>query len=173
MDEGLLMSVNTANRSQSRQLLVRQVDVPAAARTRSTLPRIDYEDAFLVETGPVGGRTGEQWARAMLEDAPASMKRQLRWGWFAIGLKLGGPAPDQSVLGWELRSSTPEFALLGAPSRLGLTGQLLFEPGRDGLIFATFVQLANPIARAAWAAIESRHRRVVPHLLTQARLRQT
>jgi len=31
---------------------VRPVAVPPAARTLGTLPHIDYEDAFLVETGP-------------------------------------------------------------------------------------------------------------------------
>jgi hypothetical protein len=152
---------------------VRQIEVPAAARTRSTLARIDYEDAFLVETGSAGHRTGEQWARATLEDAPVAMRRRLRWGWFALGLKLGEAPPDRSVLGWEIRSSTPDFVLLGVPSRLGLRGQLLFESQPDALLFATFVQHQNPIARATWAAITSRHRRVVAHLLKQARLRQT
>jgi hypothetical protein len=41
---------------------------PLAARALSTLCHVDYEDAFLVETGPAQDRTGEQWARAILED---------------------------------------------------------------------------------------------------------
>ena len=80
-----------------------QVAVPPAARTLSTLAHIDYEDAFLVEIGPAQDRTGEQWARAILEDAPIIMRRALRWSWFALGLQLGSTRSDRHVLGWELR----------------------------------------------------------------------
>jgi hypothetical protein len=97
--------------------------VPAAARALGTLPRVDYEDAFLVEIGPTHGRTGEQWAPAILEGAPMGMRRRLRWGWFALGLQLGSTRSDQLVLGWEVRRSTPDFALLGASSRLGLPAE--------------------------------------------------
>jgi hypothetical protein len=31
------------------------------------------------------------------------------------------------VLGWEVRRSSPDVALLGASGRLGLSGELLFE----------------------------------------------
>jgi len=40
---------------------VRQVTPPPAARALSTLCHVDYEDAFLAETGPAQDRTGEQW----------------------------------------------------------------------------------------------------------------
>jgi hypothetical protein len=56
---------------------VRQVTLPSAARTLSTLSHVDYEDAFLVETGPAQDRTGEQWARAILEGAPTSTRNTL------------------------------------------------------------------------------------------------
>ena len=68
---------------------VRQVPLPPAARALSTLPRVDYEDAFLVETGPAQDRTAEQWARAILEDAPASTRNALSRGWSRLGLRLG------------------------------------------------------------------------------------
>jgi hypothetical protein len=147
---------------------VRQVKMPPAARTRSTLPHIDYEDAFLVKTGAAQERTGEQWARATLEGAPAIVARKLRWGWFALGLKLGSARSDRFVLGWEVRHSTPDFALLAASSRLGMPAELLFERQQDTLFFATFVQQRNAIARAIWAAVEPMHRQVVPYLLERA-----
>lgn len=56
---------------------VRQVTLPPAARALSTLAHVDYEDAFLVETGPAQDRTGEQRARAILEDAPVSTRNAL------------------------------------------------------------------------------------------------
>ena len=59
---------------------VRQVTPPPAARALSTLCHVDYEDAFLVETGPAQDRTGEQWALAILEDAPMSTRNALSRG---------------------------------------------------------------------------------------------
>jgi len=46
---------------------------------------------------------------------------------------------------------TPAFVVLAAGSRIGMPGELLFmrEPG--GLLFATFVQQKNCVARAVWA----------------------
>ena len=123
---------------------VSQVAVPPSARALSSLPRIDYEEAFLVETGPTHGRTSEQWARAVLEDAPSETRHALRWGWFALGLKHGPTRSDRFVLGWEIRRSTPDLALLGSDSRIGMPAELLLERRQDKLLFATFLQHKNP-----------------------------
>jgi hypothetical protein len=150
---------------------VRQVTLPPAARALSTLSHVDYEDAFLVEAGPAQDRTGEQWARAILEDAPMSTRKALSKGWSALGLRLGSTQSDEYVLGWEVRYTTPDVALLGASGRLGLCGELLFEREQHTLLFATFVQLENRIARGLWAGIAPRHLQVVRDLLEQASCR--
>jgi hypothetical protein len=147
---------------------VRQVTLPPAARALSTLSHVDYEDAFLVETGRIQDRTGEQWARAILEGAPMSTRNALSRGWSALGLRLGSTQSCRFVLGWEVRRSAPDVALLGASGRFGLSGELLFERQQHTLLFATFVQLENHIARAVWAGIAPRHRQVVRDLLEQA-----
>jgi hypothetical protein len=147
---------------------VRQIAVPLAARARTTFSRVDYEDAFLVDTGSVTDRSGEEWARAVLEGAPADTRRDLGTGWFALGLRLRSIGSDRSVLGWEIRHSTPDFALLGASGRLGISGELLFERQPNGLLFATFVRLGNPPARLIWTGVAPRHRVVVRQLLTRA-----
>jgi len=147
---------------------VRQVTLPLAARALSTLSRVDHEDAFLVGTGPAPDRTGEQWARAILEDAPMSTRNALSKGWSALGLRLSSTQSDRFVLGWEVRRSTPDVALLGASGRLGLSGELLFECQQRTLLFATFVQLENRITRALWAGIAPRHRQDERDLLEQA-----
>jgi hypothetical protein len=147
---------------------VRQVALPPGARALSTLSHVDYEDAFLVETGPAQDRTGEQWARAILEDAPMSTRKALSRGWSTLGLRLGSTQSDRFVLGWEILSSTPDVALLGASGRLGLSGELLFECQQHTLLFASFVQLENRIARGLWGRIAPRHRQVVRDLLEQA-----
>jgi hypothetical protein len=140
---------------------VRQVAVPAAVRALSTLDRVDYADAFRVEVEDVRSRTAEEWARAVLEDAPLAVRGQLLSGWSSLGLKIGGG----SVLGWHVRSSTPDVLLLGAGSRIGMPGELLFKRERRGLLFATFVRQGNPMARALWGRVERVHVATVRRLL--------
>jgi hypothetical protein len=151
---------------------VRRVEVPAAARTLTSLSRADYADAFLVDAVPAEPRSGEEWARATLEGAPAHLQKTLRQGWTALGLKLDQAGVDSSVLGWELRHSDGEFALLGCDSRVGMPAELLFKPGHGELLFATFLRQGNPIVRAVWAAVGPKHRRVVPYLLGRAAARE-
>jgi hypothetical protein len=144
---------------------VRQVDVTLDARAFSRLPRIDYADAFIAELASGDERTSEQLARAMLEDAPLATRATLTAGWTSLGLRMGSPWSAEFVLGWTPLSVTSEVLLLGAGSRLGLSAELLFrrEPGR--LLLSTFVRLANPAARAMWAAAEPAHPPIVKRLL--------
>jgi hypothetical protein len=146
----------------------RQVAVSPAARARSTLAHVDYADAFVVDLRAAQSCTAEEWARAIVEGAPASVQRQLRWGWMALGLKLGPSRSDRFVLGWEVRRSTPDLVLLGAGSRIGMPAELLFERWQRSLLFATFVQHDNLIARAVWAATQPAHVPVVRRVLEQA-----
>jgi hypothetical protein len=147
---------------------VRQVAVSSAVRALSTLSHIDYADAFLVDTGQARDRTAVKWARAILEDAPSPLPANLLMGWKMIGLKLGEAERGRAVLGWEMRTSTPEFVLLGAESHIGMPGQLLFKREGNGLLFATFVQHDNHLARAVWAGVQRKHLRIVGNLLEEA-----
>jgi hypothetical protein len=146
---------------------VRQVAVPGAVRALCTLSRIDYEDAFLLETPAAQDRTAEQWARAILEEAPSALRGSLRRGWLALGLELGPSGAERFVLGWEVRRSARDFVLLGARSRIGMPAELLFKREPSAVLISTFVQQDNPLARALWAGIEPFHQRVVPHVLRQ------
>src|SRR5437763_6990765 len=110
---------------------VRQVAVPDDARGLSTLPQIDYADAFVVETGPTRERTPEQWLRAILEDAPARTQRGLRLGWSLLGIRLGPSGSTRFVLGWEVRRSTPDHVLVRAHSRTRVSAELLWRPAEE------------------------------------------
>jgi hypothetical protein len=122
------MSRDTAGRLLGRTRpgpgTVRQVAVPPDARALSTLSHIDYEDAFLVDV-PTREWTAEQFARAILDDAPISIRRAL------------------------------------------MTGELLFKRQQHTLLFATFVQQDNHLARATWAGVEPVHVQVVRYVLAQ------
>src|SRR4051794_8313469 len=92
--------------------VVRRVALPAAARRLCTLPRVDYHDAFVVEVGSQPDRSPLEWARVILEGAPASFRRSAPAVWLALGLKHRFPGSPRNVLGWDIRRDTPEFALL-------------------------------------------------------------
>jgi len=147
----------------------RQIPVPAEVRSLSRLSRIDYEDAFVVEAGPEHRDwSGEEWARAMIEGAPAEVRRSLRLGWTLLGLKLGPAGSPEHVLGWELEHSGEDHALLVAGSRIGMPGELMLKPEGDRLLFCTFIQQGNPLAKIVWWPVEGRHRQVVPSLMGRA-----
>jgi hypothetical protein len=147
---------------------VREVEPPAEARALTTLARVDYQDGFFVDVSRAPGHSGEEWARATLEAAPQTMRRSLLRGWTALGLKLAPADAEGAVLGWEVRHGGEGFALLGRDSRIGMPAELLFRPEPDGLLFATFIEQGNPLARSIWAPIAAPHRRIVPALLERA-----
>jgi hypothetical protein len=147
---------------------VREVEAPAQARALTTLARVDYQDAFRVDSSRAPGHSGEEWARALVEAAPQSVRTSLLRGWTALGLKLAPPDAEGAVLGWEVRHGGEGFALLGRDSRIGMPAELLFKPEPDGFLFATFIEQGNPLARSIWAPIAALHRRVVPALLARA-----
>lgn len=144
--------------------MVTQIEVTPETRARSTLDRIDYADAFVADT--TQEHTAEEWARTMLEGAPAATRAGLRSGWTSLGLKLDADGPN--ILGWRIRRSTPDQLLLEAPGWLGLSGELLFERRDGALRFSTFVRLSHIAARKLWSAIEPAHVRIVKGLLEDA-----
>jgi hypothetical protein len=169
MDERLIaMRLPDTEYASTTAGRVRPVALPSAARALSMLSRIDYHDAFTVDAGPGQERTGEQWARTILEDAPEAMRRTLLNGWHRLGLDLGSPGSPDRVLGWEIRRNTPDCLLLDAGSPLGLRGELLFWARPGGLLTATFIEQRNVAARALWAPIVPQHQQIVRSLLTQA-----
>lgn len=148
---------------------VMQIPLPDDARALSTLPRIDYTDAFAAAAADK--HSPAQWIRAMLQDAPARVRWQLWLGWTALGLRLGPPWQSDRVLGWKLTHSDASYALLAADSCLGLRAELLFCSEPHGLLFATLLQHTNPAARALWRAITPCHQRIVASLLTHGAIR--
>jgi hypothetical protein len=147
---------------------IREVSLPRDALQLSTLSRVDYTDACRLETAHARERTGEEWARALLEEAPAATRTSLRRGWFVLGVRLGSTENERLVLGWSIRRSSPEFALLAARSLLGMDAEVLVKRDKRALLVATIMQFKNPLVRAFWAAFSHHHRRVVLHLVKEA-----
>ena len=154
--------------SPERREAVREVAFPPSFRALTTLPRVDYTDAFVLWTAAGPERTGVEWARAVLEEAPAETRRMLRRGWFALGVRLGSPDDGRRVLGWEVRRSSADHAVLAVDSRLGMEAEVVFERRPGALVFATVMKLNNPLSRFVWTAFSPQHRRVVRHLLVES-----
>lgn len=165
------MTATQQPRATTHAHAVSQISMPEDARALSTLSRVDYEDSFAVTSE--GEHTAEEWVRAVVGDAPPRVRGKLWLGWTALGLRLAPPWSSNRVVGWKIERSDPGLILLAADSWLGLRGQLLFRSKPDGLLFATFLQQTNPVARALWAAITPRHQQVVRSLLTHAAIRIT
>jgi hypothetical protein len=144
----------------------RQIDVPQDVRDLSTLSRIDYADAFLVDTSAHPNWTPQRWAVAVLEQAPAATRAQLLAGWAALGLKEAGT--KDTVLGWDVRRRSDDVLLLGRDSRIGMPAELSFALRQDGLHFSTLIHHHTPATRAIWAPVQRTHVRIVLGLLDRA-----
>lgn len=156
-----LMNMGAANE-------VTEIALPPKARELSLLPRLDYTDCFVVDAPGIPELTAERWAREMIQGAPGPLRDSLRSGWRMLGLKHGSAADPDRILGWELRRREPDSVLLHADSRIGMPGELLYMRMSEGILFATFIQQRNPVAKAVWASIASGHRRIVAEMLGRA-----
>jgi hypothetical protein len=148
--------------------LVHKIPLPPESRARTTLPRLDYTDSFLMETGLTQERTAEQWARLILENATAFWRRRLPGGWRILGLDHVAVGAPDSVLGWPIVMNTPDYILLSAVGHRGLSAELLIERRGDGVLFATLEQHHNRLATIWWAMVTPPHHLIVTHLLKTA-----
>jgi hypothetical protein len=146
----------------------KQIPLPPAARSLSSLPRIDYEDAFVVETEHAMEFNAEDWARKILEGAPTRFKVTAPATWFALGLKHGLPWSGENILGWPVRRSEPDFVVLGGQSRTGMPAELLIKREENSVLIATMIQHKSPVMKRVWSLIEGPHQRVVPALLARS-----
>jgi hypothetical protein len=162
----MMMTTTTQTDRAGTPSRVSQVLLPPDARRLSTLSRVDYEDAFIVDAA--GRRTAEQWARAVFNDAPLAVRTRLVSGWTGLGLNLARPSSSPRILGWRVQHSSPGVMLLAADSILGLQAELLFRTEPCGLLFATLIQQNNATARALWVRITPTHQKVVRSLLEDA-----
>ena len=92
----------------------------------------------------------------------------LRRGWCALGVRLGSPDDERRVLGWEVRRTSPDHAVLAADSRMGMEAEVVIERRPGAVLFATIIKLNSPLARIVWTLFSPQHRRVVRHLLAES-----
>jgi hypothetical protein len=134
----------------------------------SLLDRIDYEDAYRVDTELQ--RTPEQWMRAFLEGAPRWF--QLPWaglGKAVLGVQFGPlRASSDHVLGWNVLADRPDLFAVGLDSSGGLFARLITLTPPGQAVVATQIRLDTTRARILWPAIRRGHRYFAPYLLGRA-----
>lgn len=139
-----------------------QVPVPARVADLGLLDRVDYADAFSLET-PVR-RTPEQWARLALEDVSPLLRGIIRQAHRILGLRLAPDGSADHVLGWAILQNGPDELVLGADGGLGNPRiVILTSPGH--IVFATIIRFGGLRARAAWQGVAPVHRAIARHLL--------
>jgi hypothetical protein len=130
--------------------------------------RSDWSCGFAVVVAPGDGRSTEQWARAVWEEAPAPIRLFLIAGWrLVLGLRLGDRNSADHVLGWKIVHRLPNETAIEAKSRT-LTAYNTFQRDDDRLIWSTFVRYDRPAARLIWPPVSLVHRPLVRYSLKGA-----
>ena len=143
-----------------------EVSVPASVAALKLLDRVDYEDAYALQTR--AQLTPDAWMRLFLEGSPSllgglvsAVFKVLRFGSTSTG------SADQ-WRGWKVLHTGPEEFVLGTELGIGMTARLiaLTQPGLA--MIATQVRLTGHPARAMWAVIAPIHRRAAVTFLDHA-----
>ncbi|WP_156662858.1 hypothetical protein [Mycobacterium sp. 1274761.0] len=142
--------------------------MPSIVNELNLLDRVDYQDAYVVET-PVHW-TPEHWMRAIIEDAPRWFL--LPWinllGRGIMRARVGPLNAPGYVLGAKIIVDRADaFALgLDGAGKLGVRLITLTPPGQA--VFATQIRFGALMMRTAWPAIRTGHRFFAPFLLSRA-----
>lgn len=144
-----------------------EVDMPAAASRLRLLDRVDYQDAFRVDTTVVC--TPERWMRTLIEGAPHWFR--LPWvhllGKALLRAEIGPMDGTKHVLGWKVLINRPDAFAVGLDSPNGLIRLItVTPPGRAA--FATQIRFDTARFRVFWPAIRPGHRYFAPDLLRRA-----
>jgi hypothetical protein len=146
-----------------------RVDVPEAVLAMDTLPDPSYTCAFEIDAPPTDTRTAEEWLRAIMEDAPASLRWFILAGWVAgLRLRLGPRPSTDHVLGWKILSVTSTEIAIGVEGAT-LSAHQVVQVKDGRVLHATNVRYDRPAAPVIWALAAPIHVRMIPYLMEQAR----
>jgi hypothetical protein len=93
------------------------------------------------------------------------------FGWKTVlRLRLEPERSARNVLGWTIRTTTPDAITLEVHSSL-LAARKVLKVDRDRLTLTTLVRYERPQGRLIWSALAPVHHRIEPWLLTLATAR--
>src|SRR5437588_4063080 len=94
--------------------VIRKPDIDATTRSLSTLERVDYVYFVSATTSYAPGKSPEQLARALVQDA-AGLSGQFTWR-VILGLRLASPGSPEHVAGWKIARRGDGWITLEASS---------------------------------------------------------
>ena len=128
----------------------------------------NYTDCFEADRFPGDDRSPEQWARAVFEGAPRSVRLFLLAGFrFSLGLRFGRRPSPEHVLGWAIIERGADSVTVESQSWF-LTSRLMFQVNKSSVSQATFVRYDRSIAAILWPLVAILHRQIVPRLVKRA-----
>ncbi len=142
--------------------LVGVEEMPECVLVRSPMGA-DYVDHFFVDVDIVA--TPERYARVMFGDVPSVAERFI-WRRL-LQLRLSTGATSNSVAGWRIAESTPQWIRLEVRSH-SLTVHLVIHAAGGRLELTTFVRYDRRLGRWAWVPLSAVHRMLAPSVLTDA-----
>jgi hypothetical protein len=145
-----------------------EIAVPDAVTQLRLLSRVDYQDAFRIDTSV--HRTPEQWMRTLIEGAPQWFT--LPWlhllGRALLHAEIGPMDSPDHVLGWKVLVDRSDAFAVGLDSPNGLLARLITVTPPGQTVFATQIRLDATRVRALWPAVRRGHRFFAPYLLNRA-----
>ena len=146
--------------------IVGEHHIPEGVRSLITLADADYIDLFTVTTPMATDRSAEEWARAILEQAPLS-RQNARAFYQLMGLRLGPEHSPDHVQGWKIAARGANWIRVETASWY-MTAQAVCLVEEDRVSISLSVRYDQPVAALVWRRVSGRHQRAVPVMLRQA-----
>jgi hypothetical protein len=140
-------------------------NVPEPIRRLHSLADPDYADVFTLMTSRATDRSGEAWARAVLEDTPIGRSAPRLWR--LLGLRLGPRSSPDYVQGWRIADRGDGWIRIEATSWF-MTAHAVVHVDDGRVSVALFLRYERAIAALIWPPVSVMHRRAVPVMLRQA-----
>src|SRR5262245_59361419 len=135
------------------------------ATALSTFAEPDHVDLFTTPAPGALDHTPEEWARAVLEQAPVSQRNARRF-WRMLGLRLGPPGSPDHVQGWRIAARGDGWLRIETGSwYMSAQAVFLVEPAQVSLSLS--LRFDRPPAALVWRFVAGPHARAVPVMLRQ------
>lgn len=157
-----------AKKPYAKKAYAKRIAVSEEIHGRTSLPRADYEDTFVIEAPGARSDSAERWIRSVFEDAPWPVRQFTRLGWLGFGAKLGPKGSTGHVAGWLIEDNAPDRIRLQVDWAVGLRAQLVLDTEPSSVTLSTFVGHRRRAARIAWPPLVPVHRLTLRYLLLRA-----